>query len=258
MIRRLLLLITAAAAAPLAAAVDLAGLDGWRIVVAPGAIASEEYAAEEFRAHLALAGGPELQILSAPEGPGGHIYIGPDAAAQSPVDFDPADYGPEDLRIVVQPGAIVVAGGRPRGTLYGVYTFLEDYLGVRFVTADHTHVPPLGEKRPIGPVDRVYRPPLEWRWADFETNYARADFAARRRLNAGRVEALPPGSTDWSLVGRYGGRSPVHLVEHSFNALLPPSSTPTTTPSTTASTRASAGPTGATRTAASTRTCSRA
>ncbi len=216
-------LITAASAAPLAAAVDLADLGDWRIVVAPGAIASEEYAAEELRAHLVLAGGPELRILSAPEGPGGHFFIGPDAASLSPVGFDPADYGPEDLRIVVRPGAVVVAGGRPRGTLYGVYTFLEDYLGVRFVTADHTHVPPLGPERRIEAVDRVYRPPLEWRWSDFESNYARADFASRLRLNAARVDALPPGSDDWSLVGRYGGRSPVHLVEHSFNALLPPS-----------------------------------
>ncbi len=222
-IRRFLLLITAASAAPLSAAVDLADLDEWRIVVAPGAIASEKYAAQEFRTHLALAGGPDLEIVSQAEGPGGHVFIGPGAAMGSPVGFDLTDYGPEDLRIVVRPGAIVVAGGRPRGTLYGVYTFLEDYLGVRFVTADHTHVPPLGPERWIGPVDRVYRPPLEWRWSDFETNYARPDFAARLRLNAGRVEAMPPGSTDWSLVGRYGGRSPVHLVEHSFNALLPPS-----------------------------------
>ena len=186
-------LITAATVVPLAAAVDLADLDDWRIVVAPGAIASEEYAAEELRAHLVLAGGPELQILSAPEGPGGHFFIGPDAASLSPAGFDPADYGPEDLRIVVRPGAVVVAGGRPRGTLYGVYTFLEDYLGVRFVTADHTHVPPLGPERRIEAVDRVYRPPLEWRWSDFESNYARADFAARLRLNAGRVECPAPG-----------------------------------------------------------------
>ena len=70
---------------------------------------------------------------------------------RSQVGFDVDRFGPEDLRIVIRDGNIAIAGGRPRGTLYGVYTFLEDYLGVRFLTVDHTHVPPLGDDHPIGP-----------------------------------------------------------------------------------------------------------
>ena len=201
--------------------VDLAALDGWDIVVAPDAIASEIYAAEEFRDHLVLAGGPKLPIVHTAERPDRHVFVGPGAAMRrSAVGFGIDGLGGEDLRIVVRDGHIVIAGGRPRGTLYGVYTFLEDYLGVRFLTPDDTHVPPLGPWRRIGPVDRTYRPPLAWRWVAFEDNYARPDFAARLRQNAGEVEVVPPGTRDWSKVGKYGGRSPIQLVEHTFRPTL--------------------------------------
>ena len=213
------------------AGVDLAELRGWQIVVAPDAIDSEIYAADEFRNHLVRAGGPKLPIAKTTRRRFGHVFIGPGAAMRrSQVGFDVDRFGPEDLRIVIRDGNIAIAGGRPRGTLYGVYTFLEDYLGVRFLTVDHTHVPPLGDDHPIGPVDRTYRPPLEWRWSDFEVNYSRGDFAARLRLNGDsrstsrtdRVKALPPGSTDWSLVGKYGGRSPIVRVGHTFQYLMSP------------------------------------
>ena len=39
------------------------------------------------------------------------------------------------------PGHLLIVGGKENGTLYGVYQFLEDYLGVRFLTPDVTYVP---------------------------------------------------------------------------------------------------------------------
>ncbi len=77
----------------------------------------------------------------------------------------------DNVRIILRDTNIAIAGGRPRGTLYGVYTFLEDYLGVRFLTIDHTHVPPVGAWRVVGPLDRSYRPPMSFRWSAYaETN----------------------------------------------------------------------------------------
>ena len=216
-------LIACTAAAETPAGIDLANLHGWNIVVAPDAIASEVYAAGEFQKHLALAGGPKLPIVKAAKRPDRHIFIGPGTAMRaSGVGFKIDNLGPEDLRIIVRNANIAIAGGRPRGTLYGVYTFLEDYLGVRFVTPDQTHVPPLGRWRKIGPVDRTYRPPMEWRWVAYEANFRNTDFATQRRQNASEIESVAPGSTDWSQLGKYGGRSSMHLVEHTFMHLLPP------------------------------------
>lgn len=72
----------------------------------------------------------------------------------SNVGFDTEKFGPEQLRIVIGDGNIAIAGGHPRGTLYGVYAFLEKYLGVRFLTRDHTFVPPVRDALVLAPGER--------------------------------------------------------------------------------------------------------
>ena len=195
----------------------------WDIIVSQDAIESELFAAQEFQDLLAEASGVRLPIARDAEGTDRHVYIGPSPAMrESGAGFSVDGFGPEDLRFVVRDNKIVIAGGRPRGTLYGVYAFVEDFLGVRFLTADHTHVPPVGHWRKIGPVDRFYHPPMDYRWVAYEANYAMADFAARLRLNAARLDAGPVGSKDGRGVGKYGGRTPMRHINHSFNRLLPP------------------------------------
>jgi hypothetical protein len=193
-------------ARPLLAAepVDLSALDGWDIVVSDDAVPSERYAAEEFRDLFEQAGGVRLPIVGEAGGGTGHVLIGPDAAG-----LDVADFGPEDLHTVVGDRRISIAGGRPRGTLYGVYTFLEDYVGVRFLTRDHTHVPPIEGPKPVGPLDRTYRPPLSFRWAFYGENNNYPAFATRMRVNTVTDEE------------RLGGRTPIGLIGHSFLRYMP-------------------------------------
>ncbi len=123
--------------------------------------------------------------------------------------FSVDEYGPEDLRIVVRDNLIAIAGGRPRGTLYGVYTFLEDYLGVRFLTADHTHVPTLTAWHVVGPVDRFFHPPLEMRWSYYGEVNRNPEWAARLRVNTVTDEP------------RLGGKSRQQLINHSFLRQIP-------------------------------------
>jgi hypothetical protein len=113
-----------------AEAVDLTRLDGWDIVVADDAIASEMYAAEEFQEFFRQASGVKLPIVHKITDWDKHVFIGSGKIMEaSPVGFSVDDLDPEDLHIVVRDDNIAIAGGRPRGTLYGVYTFLEDYPG---------------------------------------------------------------------------------------------------------------------------------
>jgi len=117
----------AVGAAVAAEGVDLAKLAGWDIVVGQDASPSERYAAEEFRTLFAQATGIELPIVTATDRSDRHVLIGPsEVLAGSPVAFDTVAMGPEQLRIIVRDNLIAVAGGPPRGTLYGVYTFVED------------------------------------------------------------------------------------------------------------------------------------
>ena len=112
------------AAAAEGAGVDLSRLADWDIVVARDASPSEAYAAEEFRSIFAQATGIELKMVTAPDRPDRHVFIGPSSTlAHSSVGFDAGVMGSESLRIIVRDDLIAIAGGRPRGTLYGVYTF---------------------------------------------------------------------------------------------------------------------------------------
>lgn len=54
----------------------------------------------------------------------------------------PQNAGSEGFIIKSDGKDLVIAGGRPRGTMYGVYTLL-DHLGVRWYTKEVTKVPKL-------------------------------------------------------------------------------------------------------------------
>ena len=204
--------------AAVARGVDLAQLKGWDIVVADDAIPSEKHAAKEFQQFFGQASGADLPIVTALDRPDRHVFIGSSKAMRSSnVAFSIDDFGEEDLRIIVRHGNIAIAGGRPRGTLYGLYTFLEDYLGVRFLTHDHTHVPPIGDSRVVGPVDRFYHPPLDYRIANYGENLLHPVFAARLRCNGlnrhdvGRYSEIPVPEDP-----KLGGWSSTININHSF------------------------------------------
>jgi hypothetical protein len=193
--------------------VNLVDVKTWDIVVAEDASPSEQYAAEEFRDLFKQAGGAELQIVKtakALERLDKHVYIGSGTAMKaSAVGFGVDDYGAEDLRIIIRNNNIAIAGGRPRGTLYGVYVFAEDYLGVRFLTPEHTYVPPLGEWRVVGPVARFYHPPFIFRWSYYYENTMNPPFAVRQRNNAVADDA------------KFGGKTGMTLINHTLGYQIP-------------------------------------
>lgn len=178
-------------------------MSGWTVVVAEDAIPSERYAAEEFRSLFNQATGVELAAASKPPKPGGKVLIGPGASGLK-VD----DLGEEGLRISIKPHSIAIAGGRPRGTLYGVYEFLERYFGVRFLTNDHTYFPP-GAARKIPCEDYSYRPPFSFRWTYYKENADYPAFAAKLRVNTTTPDE------------KLGGITGQRLINHSLYYLIP-------------------------------------
>ena len=191
--------------------VNLADLAGWDIIITEDAGPSVVYAAEEFQALFARASGVTLPIIQQ-AGPlisyQRHVFIGASPAMRaSPVGFSTDAFAEEDVRIVVRNDTIAIAGSlRPeaRGTLYGVYSFLEDYLFVRFLTKDHTYVPPIGTWRVVGPLDRFYHPPLRFRWSYYGETNRHPTFATRLRVNTVGNEP------------RLGGKTGLNLINHSF------------------------------------------
>ena len=184
------------------AGVDLAQLKGWDILLGADAIPSERYAAQEFQRLFTEATGNRLAIRVESDDADSnvfdrHVFLGDSKGLRrSHPDLDLSECGEEDLRIVIGDQPIGIAGGRPRGSLYGVYTFLEDDLGVRFLTAYHTHVPPLADRHVVGPLDLTYRPPLLLRWSYYGETNNHPEFAARARCNIVPTEGKFGGKTD--------------------------------------------------------------
>ena len=174
------------------------------IVVAPDSSVTERYAAAEFQRFFESASGLLLPIVEEADEATPRVLIGPGAA-----DIDTSDLGPEDLRVVVQESTVAIAGGRPRGTLYGVYAFLEEVLGVRFLTPDHTHVPRLPDDFVCEPMDRLYRPPLRFRWCKYGEMTADHAFASRMGTNTVQEEE------------QFGGKCPLILINHTFSNYMP-------------------------------------
>ncbi len=188
----------------------LGDLASWTLVVAADAIPSEQYAAAEFQRLFKAATGAELRCADAPASGHNAIFIG-DSPALRVRRLCPtsAEMGEESLCLRLRPDTLVISGGRPRGTLYGVYEFFERYAGVRFLTADHTHIPAEAATAVLPAEDYDYTPPFSFRASDFLENRDRPDFATRHRLNT--VTEDP----------RFGGQAKQQLISHSIDRYLP-------------------------------------
>ncbi|MBM3501841.1 MAG: hypothetical protein FJX74_24570, partial [Armatimonadetes bacterium] len=136
----LMVLISLAAAIALCipghAALTLAreGRTDYRIVLCDDPIPAEETAARELAEHLKLVTGAEFPIGGS--APGKAILVGGPAEG-----VDMASLKHDGIVMKTRGDALVLTGGRPRGTLYAVYTFLEDVVGIRWWTAGERFIP---------------------------------------------------------------------------------------------------------------------
>ena len=200
------------------------GKTDYAIVVAADAIAPELTAAKELQSHLQAVTGAEFAIKTiaagaAPTGvpPTKAVVVGPSASFQAACpEVDLASLGHDGIVIRTKGDTLYLAGGRPRGTLYAVYTFLEDVVGCRWWTAKESFIP----RKPTLTVpdlnaDRgdptVYVPKLQYREAFYRGAFEGV-FAARSKCN-GNFEGIAP---------EYGGHYRLIGWCHTFYQLLPP------------------------------------
>jgi len=119
------------------------------------------------------------------------------------------ELGPEGFVLKTAGNHLVIAGGKQRGTMYGVYTFLEK-LGCRWFTRDLSRIPQKATIT-VEPLDETQRPAFEYRETDFREAFDK-DWAARNKMNG---SSLP-------LDESVGGKVEYYPYVHSFYLLLPP------------------------------------
>ena len=162
------------------------------VAVLPAAASDAEiYAAEELVEFVRRASGATLPVVEESAHPGGPaIYLGStNFAAGQGVDL--AVFGAEEWLLRVADGNLILAGGRPRGTLYAVYEFLEGILGVRFLDPLTEHVPAAASLAVPAGLDRRGAPALDRREIYMVVNGVGVSgsdhwlrFQVRRRVNS--------------------------------------------------------------------------
>jgi hypothetical protein len=202
---------SAAEATPRVLARD--GVSTYVILLPDAPHPAEQTAAQELQAFLKQATGAELPLLAESAAPRGKpaIAVGPCRLAQRIAPGLDLGALPADAIVIKTAGVgLLLAGPRPRGTLYAVYTFLEDVVGCRWWTSTEQTIP----SRPtlvIPDLDITYAPALISREAFYRDAFD-GSFAPRLKLN-GHFARIPP---------ERGGHLPILGWCHTFFHMLPP------------------------------------
>ena len=123
------------------------GKTDYRLVIADSCSEPEKLAAVQLREYLKKITGAEFPILKETQVPPGgkSLFVGDTAVARG-AGYDPAKFGKEEWLIKTLPGGdVIIAGGRPRGTLYGAFEFLEKFGGVVWTDEYSEYVPAQNE-----------------------------------------------------------------------------------------------------------------
>ncbi|MDZ4814859.1 MAG: alpha-glucuronidase family glycosyl hydrolase, partial [Verrucomicrobiota bacterium] len=187
------------------------GKSDYTIVISQGATESEKYAAEEFQRFFAEASGQKLEISSNPGKKENLIFIGnsPELSQVMP-ELKLILLEAEESVVATKGSSLILAGGPGRGTLYAVYSFLDEFMGCRWYSSDFHHVPK--RKELFIPALKVKRNPTFAYREVYIHSAIDPDWAARNRLNS----ALTP------LQEKHGGQVRFGVFVHSFFTFVPP------------------------------------
>ncbi|HOX57360.1 MAG TPA: DUF4838 domain-containing protein [Candidatus Paceibacterota bacterium] len=147
------------------------------IVQQPGATIAESNAVRELTGTLEKITGATFEVQTAADGsaPERAIIVGPGVAARALFPEVALDkLGAEELAMKVKGNRLLLAGGRPRGTVYAVNRFLQEQCGARWWMPWAASIPARRSLR-VPDLDVRYRPPFEYRepfwYAGFEPQW---------------------------------------------------------------------------------------
>ncbi len=185
------------------------GCTAYHIVTSQTASSCERHAAAELQKYIYESTGVCVPYFS-DRCPcrGAEIAVGIPPRDYPGVDV--AELGEEGFVIRTDPeGNLFIQGGSPRGTLYGVYRFLEKFLGFRCFRRDIETIDTL-DALILPETDIREKPAFEYREAYFRFAFD-GEFCAKNRLNSNMAEISP----------EQGGHTKFFNFHHSFEDLVP-------------------------------------
>lgn len=182
------------------------GASRYRIVLPATPTPYEAQAADVLKEHVLEISGAALPIVRAdrPAYPY-EVVLGANERLDAlgiPVDFDALEE--DGFAIRTTGDRLIIAGGSERGTLYGVYAFLEDQLGARLYSPT-VKILPKQETITLGPIDDVQIPVMTFRDTHYRVTWDR-EYTDWHRLDHSETGER----TDWG------------MWVHTFNRLVPP------------------------------------
>ena len=195
---------------------------------------SETYAVQELVDYVRQISGATLNIVKVkvpedlPKAAGiGRVFVGSQTCRMFHPDISQEGLGDEGFVLQSKGKDLIIAGGKLRGTLYGVYTFLEDYLGVRWWSPLDTDIPQKASIE-VGPLARRDIPQLQLRDAMYGDwclgGMAGFKWDARNKLNG--MSFNPLKDPAFSFLGSSHYQHFVGYFGHNQNRLLVESGLP--------------------------------
>lgn len=190
------------------------GSSRYVIVLGENASPSEEFAATELQEILWQISGCRLpltrdrDVVARDE----HLIIVGKSSKLAQVEQNAGleELGDEGFMIKTSGSNLILAGGRLRGTMYAVYTFLESHLGCRWYSSSVSYIPRLEDVR-IEAIEEKQRPAFEYR-EPFYFDAFDGHWAARNRCNGATAR----------LDSKKGGNIRYQGFVHTFYSLVPP------------------------------------
>lgn len=155
----------------------------YRIVISANAAEVEKNAARELAEYLEKISSAKFEVVTDEISSSEKEIVVGVTNRDKEISIDRSEYEQDGVRILTVGSKLFLTGGKERGAIYAVYTFLEDWLGCRWFTEELTVVPET-ERIAISPIDYSFIPPLKLRqtyWL-FSTKYA--DFCVKHKLHS--------------------------------------------------------------------------
>lgn len=140
------------------------GKTNYRIVLSSNASKTEETAANELATYLKQISGTTFEINGTPGER--NIYVGYDSANKVFKRLTAYKNDDDGFMVMTIGSDIVIFGGKERGTMYGVYRFLETLFGVEWYTPTFTKVPKLTTYS-FKKIEFSEHPKIFYRYTDF-------------------------------------------------------------------------------------------
>ncbi|MBR4758435.1 MAG: DUF4838 domain-containing protein, partial [Bacteroidaceae bacterium] len=185
------------------------GKSDYQIVLPSDASESEKTAARELQEYIQEISGATLPVTNDEEAGKHRIFVGFSPQVAALTGEQKPDANDEGFTYRTVGRDLLIWGGSQRGTMYGVFTFLEKELGIHWLTSDCTVVPKR-QSWTLSQLNHSEQPAIAYRYS----NYAVAN-------NVPAWSAHTRENTKWTASTNEYGNLEAYYGAHTMGWLVP-------------------------------------